>query len=167
MSGKRKKGKMYFGMGEWRTVSEWWRHPECQVKNISTLRKRLELGWTVPDAIKRKKGDSPRYARKDATLIYAFGTRKSISEWAKDPRCKVSRSALRKRIRDGVPWAEAISSPPQKREKIIEAFGEKKTASEWASDPRCKVDEVRLRRRYFDKGWRAERAITRRVDKRS
>lgn len=34
------------------------------------------------------------------TRITAFGETKSLSEWGRDPRCKVSTSTLRARIRN-------------------------------------------------------------------
>jgi hypothetical protein len=44
--------------------------------------------------------------------IAAFGERKGQCAWARDPRCRVKQSALRRRLAAGWPPAEAIASPP-------------------------------------------------------
>jgi hypothetical protein len=44
--------------------------------------------------------------------VTAFGETKSLSQWSRDSRCKVSKPGLRKRLNNGIDPEIAISSPP-------------------------------------------------------
>ena len=56
--------------------------------------------------------------RSNTVMVSAFGENKSLSEWAEDERCAVSRSALLWRIRHGE-WApEAAITTPSKAQAI-------------------------------------------------
>jgi hypothetical protein len=48
---------------------------------------------------------APRYA------IRAFGETKGLTDWTRDPRCRVKLQGLRKRLAKGWPPAEAIAAP--------------------------------------------------------
>lgn len=46
-------------------------------------------------------------------LLTAFGETKCVADWAGDPRCRVSLSALHYRVRSGLSHEEAIGLPPR------------------------------------------------------
>lgn len=50
-----------------------------------------------------------------ARTIEAFGEKKSVLAWSKDPRCKVSYTALRRRLDSGEDPEEAIAQEPEPR----------------------------------------------------
>jgi len=52
-----------------------------------------------------------RRPRQAHSLIAAFGERKSITEWQRDPRCRIDRASLSHRIYRGYPPEQAISLP--------------------------------------------------------
>ena len=101
--------------------------------------------------------------------LMAFGERKSIADWARDPRCKVGYSALKARSNRGWNHEIAITSvrnttmPKGDRaynKRFAEAFGECKTISDWSRDPRCVVGYWTLHSRIYKRGWSPECAIT-------
>jgi hypothetical protein len=74
--------------------------------------------------------------------VSAFGEEKSLAEWARDSRCKVSYSTLKARLQNRWNPEEALSSPSDpnaRRRRHYLAFGENKSLQEWVNDPRCKV----------------------------
>lgn len=97
--------------------------------------------------------------------IRAFGDAKGPTEWARDPRCRVSLNTLLRRLRAGVRAEAAITDPPQARGSIkhhatlITAFGESQSVRQWARDARCKVTAAGLRER-LKRGITPEEAIT-------
>lgn len=92
-------------------------------------------------------------------MIRAFGERKSMADWAIDPRCKVSYTTLRMRLNLGWDAEEAILNNLDMRHDFISAFGETKSVTDWAIDPRCKVNYNTLRSRIYQMHWDAEAAI--------
>lgn len=97
-------------------------------------------------------------------LIKAFGTEKSLQDWVRDRRCKVTPATLRARLRAGMTPEEAITSPPYQapgnRNAIqVTAFGETKNIRRWAQDKRCKVSYYTLVQRIRT-GMDPEMAIT-------
>jgi hypothetical protein len=94
-----------------------------------------------------------------AKLIEAFGEAKTVSDWARDPRCRVSVGSLWPRLREG--WTmERAMTVLLLEERRVEAFGERKLIMEWAEDARCAVSRETLRRRLKN-GEPAEQALTR------
>lgn len=50
-----------------------------------------------------------------APRVPAFGEAKTVGEWARDPRCAVSRPTLRERLLDGVPPEVAMRTPARSK----------------------------------------------------
>jgi hypothetical protein len=50
--------------------------------------------------------------KRDTVSLTAFGEIKSMADWADDPRCKVGRKTLWRRIRDGWKIEDAITAEP-------------------------------------------------------
>ncbi|MFE2911386.1 hypothetical protein [Kitasatospora indigofera] len=96
--------------------------------------------------------DRPQPAAKTYT---AFGETKTLSEWARDPRCVVPLRSLRRRLVLGWRPEKAITDPGQ----FLSAFGETKSAVQWAADPRCPVTAGGLISR-IRRGIAPEAAIT-------
>ena len=98
--------------------------------------------------------------------IEAFGERKTVLEWSRDPRCVVKYGALVSRINEGWDPTEALTQSVEKRARkysrppmIIEAFGESKSVAEWKDDPRVQIKtNVFIRR--IQHGWSPEAAFT-------
>jgi hypothetical protein len=102
-------------------------------------------------------------------MIKAFGTEKSLRDWAQDWRCKVTVATLRARLRAGMAPEEAISSPPyqapgNRNSILVTAFGESKSIRRWSQDKRCKVSYYTLVQRIRT-GMDPEMAITAPVTK--
>jgi hypothetical protein len=93
----------------------------------------------------------------------AFGEEKTIREWLADHRCKVSHSAVCRRVGRGWSLAQALSAAPHDEDRI-EAFGDRKTVGEWAKDPRCAVRERTLAGRLA-RGEPIEEALMRPANK--
>jgi len=53
--------------------------------------------------------------RRNNVRLKAFGETKTVSEWSRDFRCRVSLRALMGRLRNQWPTTEAITTPPQRR----------------------------------------------------
>lgn len=82
-------------------------------------------------------------------LVKAFGEEKSLSNWVRDKRCKVTLATLRARLRAGMKPEDAITSPPYQAPGnrnciLVTAFGETKNIRRWAQDRRCKVSYYTL-----------------------
>ena len=97
----------------------------------------------------------------------AFGEEKSFKGWAKDPRCVISESTLRRRVGAGWDFTDAITSCDRKYTPPLipppsvpryEAFGESHTLSEWAKTKLCVVARSTLRSRV-GAGWSMEKAL--------
>ena len=105
------------------------------------------------------------FNRRFIPSIEAFGERKTILEWSKDPRCVVKYGTLAARLMQDWEPERAISSSPEESlrqrgrpQRNLAAFGEVKLISDWVADPRCKVaSNVFLRR--IQHGWAPEAAI--------
>lgn len=92
-----------------------------------------------------------------------FGEVKPLIEWANDPRCEVSYTVLRNRLRSGVLPELAIKKfgdgTPGPEGRAIEIFGETKNLRQWAEDSRAVVGHTVLKRRVA-LGWEPERSLT-------
>jgi len=98
--------------------------------------------------------------------IEAFGERKPIIDWSRDPRCIVKYGTLVNRISEGWDPTDALTQPVERRERkysrppmVIEAFGETMTVSEWKDDPRVQI-KMNVFIRRIQHGWSPEAAFT-------
>ena len=140
--------------GETKGLRAWARDPRGRAAH-GIIGKRLEQGWTPEAAISTPPRES------DRSPIEAFGESKGLTEWTRDPRCRVNVSGLRDRLLAGLPPEEAITRPPQPcNREGLEAFGEWRTFADWARDPRCSVEAASIQKRVAG-GMPAEEAITR------
>jgi hypothetical protein len=116
---------------------------------VNTLRRRLQLGWPLADAL-----STPV---RHEVMLTAWGETKRLPAWLEDERCVVERPVLEHRLNVG--WhpvrALSVSADPNQ----IEAFGEVKAVGDWAKDARCVVSDELLRSRITN-GWHPEDAIT-------
>lgn len=87
--------------GERKPLVEWAEDRRCVVP-MSALVNRLGNGWRPEDALTRPS------RRRPPRFITAFGERKTLSEWARDPRCCVGRKGLERRLSRGWSAEEAI-----------------------------------------------------------
>lgn len=155
--------KKYRAFGERKTLTEWGRDPRCPV-STDTLRDRvLLIGMTVEQAFAvkpRAAGDVPA-----ERLYEAFGERKTLYAWSRDPRCPVSEACLRRRVHDrGMTVEQALAAPPQKPKHVAEGFGERKSLSAWSRDPRCPISLACLVRRVLVQGKTVEQAFATKAD---
>lgn len=101
--------------GETKTVGEWANDPRCAV-DYGTLYVRFRENWDGEEAVSgiknaRSTQNLGRYAT--ARPIFAFGEWKRITEWARDPRSRVTRKGLERRIKRGMSAEDAITTPHQ------------------------------------------------------
>lgn len=160
---------MIEAFGESKSLTEWTRDPRCQVGKATLAYRLSSARWTVEDAITTPSGGRIDEPLSHEHIVEAFGEAKGISAWSRDPRCRVSRTALNKRIILGWDPERALLEPKGNRgggdhsahrAYRVHAFGESKTLAEWVDDPRCTVTTtdglyVRLAR-----GLRGEDVIT-------
>ena len=142
--------------GEWKTLKEWRRDSRCIVLR-STLLSRLAIGWDLESALstpgrkmktRQIRGEviDKAIPASNKVVLEAFGETLTIVEWARDPRCLITLSRLRQRLRTG--WnLEAAIVTPAREIGLIEVFGEMKNLTEWANDPRCLVSHSALQAR--------------------
>jgi len=141
--------------GESQTIVEWGKDPRCEV-SPGAFRGRLAKGMAPEDALRRNRFGPGGVLRGPPPMkIVIFGEAKSISDWARDPRCEVSPGAFRERLAAGKPPEDALLlnsrlprpvRPGRTPMKIV-IFGEAKSISDWARDPRCEVGETKFRGR--------------------
>lgn len=106
------------------------------------------------------------YNRRFIPSVEAFGERKTLLEWSRDPRCNVKYGTLAHRIAQEWDPEQAITREVEQRERVysrparmIEAFGETKSVADWQDDPRVVVvPNVFLRR--IQHGWSTESSLT-------
>jgi len=141
--------------GESKSQTEWLTDPRCVVDAL-TLQRRLRLGWDPERAITTELAPYEWRATPKGVLLWsAYGEEKSLYQWARDPRCQVSPTALKARVRKGMPLEDALTKAVPK----YVAFGETKSVDEWVADPRCNVTPSLLRQRLSD-GWDCESALS-------
>ena len=101
---RRQSAKSYLAFGEKKTAKEWAADPWCVV-SLKTLYSRLTLGWAVEKALSQ-----PPQVVRDTTST-AFGESKTLSQWAKDPRCTVPSPSFFGRVRLGWGVEKAMTTP--------------------------------------------------------
>ena len=103
--------------------------------------------------------DAPTTSR--SRMLIVEGETKSLADWARDPRCRVSQSTFFGRIARGWQAEDALLveprciAPPQQ----LTAFGETRSLTAWLQDSRCCVKYDRLQAR-MKAGWDVESALT-------
>lgn len=113
---KRQSSTRHFAFGEWKSLTEWGEDARCKVC-IRTLSSRLFKGWTTEKAIATPalKSTDRHHSRRRKTLGFAFGETKSLTEWAKDSRLKVSPRVFLDRVKTGVFIETAMTKPPRRQ----------------------------------------------------
>lgn len=134
--------------GETKTIADWARDSRC-VPDVNTLRCRLQLGWSLADAL--------TLPVRPEVMLTAWGETKRLPDWLTDARCIVERPVLEHRLQMGWHPVAALSTSPDPNQ--IEAFGETKAVGDWARDARCAVSDELLRSRIAG-GWHPEEAMT-------
>ena len=111
--------------GETKTFTDWLSDPRCVVSHKTSVRGRLDLGWSVEEAL----ATPVNPIRKSPYAVAAFGETKTLEEWVRDPRCSVRWAALRWRLEAGWPAEKAITngryvwSGPKKRAVSVASGG--------------------------------------------
>ena len=103
--------RLITAFGETKGITAWGRDPRAQV-SACQIGLRLAAGMTTEEAIATP---AQNRARKDSpsTEIEAFGTKKSKTEWLRDPRCpKITMAGLNERLARGWSAEDAIATPP-------------------------------------------------------
>jgi hypothetical protein len=160
--------------GDKKSLTAWSKDERCVV-SYKILTQRLDRGWDIVDALSvppRSMGNPQSNRKKKRTpssrelpdgrevLVEAFGEKKTLREWASDPRCQVPYLRLRTRLRKNWSLEDAITTIPAVGHRNVEAFGESKSLHAWAKDPRCLVSAKALRYR-MDNGESLEDAMSR------
>lgn len=97
-------------------------------------------------------------ARRAEKFVKIFGEAKSLTDWSKDPRCKVRFHVVWERIDAGWSPEEALTTPKQANYKIYSGYGENKTIFAWSKDPRCTVSYHYLKK-HLQSGIPVEQAL--------
>lgn len=84
--------------------------------------------------------------------LEAFGERKGLTDWSRDPRCAVTLSGLRYRLLAGWRAEDALVTPSARGErtagiKPVTAWRCTKSLAAWSRDGRCRVTVTALRER--------------------
>jgi hypothetical protein len=96
--------------------------------------------------------------RRTSRYEEAFGERKTVAEWAQDPRCEVAYATLHQRLyQQGWDLEKSLKAVTH---VTLTAWGETKTLKEWVADSRCTTPERTLRNR-IKSGESPEIAMTR------
>ena len=107
----------------------------------------------------------PKQTPKERRIVEAFGERKGITAWSRDPRCKVTLAGLGARLARGMDTEEALTRPSRTSptghtgSRWIESWGETKSLADWLRDRRCNVSAATLAQRLKD-GLAPEEALT-------
>lgn len=136
--------------GETKSLHAWIQDWRCNV-SAEMLGSRIGNGFPPEMAM------DPSYRRPKANLVEAFGRGRTLGEWAKGPRCRVSAAVLYRRVRNGMPIEMALTTRNELR--LVFAFGEYKLVHQWAADERAAVGAETIRKR-LNAGFPPEQAIT-------
>jgi len=100
-------------LGETKTLYEWSRDPRCKAP-YSLLRKRYSKG--IRGTALLEQGDCVRRGPK-GIVVEIFGEKKSLREWARDKRCKVTKSTIHYRYDKGIRGAKLLKEKEKKRQR--------------------------------------------------
>ena len=142
-----------------------WEKDERSAVGRQQILKRIAAGMSAEDAISRPSSGSGKRLS-GAAQILAWGETKSLSGWAQDDRCAVSRNTLKRRLSAGMLPELAISSPAANKPEfgvLYEAWGERKLLADWLRDDRCVVSNRSTLQARLDSGWALETALSKPV----
>lgn len=139
-----------------------WAITNGYANHLSIERKNVDEGYSPENCTWIPRRDQAKNLRK-SVWITAFGERKILADWLRDPRCHVSEGTIRRRMNRGVEGPELFvrdkMKPVRHVGKIAVAFGETKTVGDWSRDPRCLVTSNCLKNR-LRRGLSLEQAMT-------
>jgi len=156
---------LYGGKGvticrEWESFDRFdtWARTHGYERGLWLTRKRRDGPYSPSNCVWEEPAQAARRIRgtrgpgKSRTDVMAFGESKGPIAWSRDPRCAVKASTLCRRLRNGMPAENAITTPPRQRSEgtpsfFIEAFGERRCAEDWARGSNCHVTARTLRAR--------------------
>lgn len=112
----RRNTRLYNAFGQSKTLAEWAEDDRVVEKNWRTIRRRIDLGYTVEEAFgtgfsSLKEARKILSARRNQPTIEAFGESKTLAEWAEDSRCVVSKQLIFDRMKRGWDAERAIATP--------------------------------------------------------
>jgi hypothetical protein len=99
--------KMITAFGETKSVTEWSEDSRVVVVPNVFLR-RIQHGWSAESSLTAPVSSSRGKRDGNAMQYEAFGEKKTLREWAQDPRCQVSEMTLRKNIQAGMEMEQAF-----------------------------------------------------------
>ncbi len=98
---------------EWRSSFEAffdWAMANGYTHELTLDRKENDLGYS-PENCRWADWVTQQNNRRNTRIVEAFGDRKSLMNWSRDPRCKVDYQCLFKRFQAGVPMETALTAP--------------------------------------------------------
>lgn len=101
--------------------------------------------------LENQQNKAPRWCK----IVEAWGERKSINAWAKDPRAAPTAATIARRLRAGEPPERAISRPGRRGRGgswQVQIWGEEKTIQDWCDDARIPVACGTVYKR-LGRGW--------------
>jgi hypothetical protein len=104
--------KLFTAWGEAKTAEEWSKDSRGKV-SAKLIRARISTGFTPEEAVSLPK--SVRRPSKKRKMVNAWGETKTIPEWARDSRARVTADVIRSRIRNGYSGEDAMSLPKSAR----------------------------------------------------
>ena len=145
--------------GVTKTISEWEMDSRAAVYGELIVR-RIEGGMTPERAISTPTVEMER----GPTRYMAWGERKTLRDWADDPRCRTSYANLKGRISDGWDVIPALETPTlQRQPRPVTAWDETKSLRAWSLDERAGASYSVIQKR-LEEGWEPERAISEGAD---
>jgi hypothetical protein len=121
------RSSIYSLSGEAKSLQEWSEDPRCEI-GYDALIAKVRAGVPLDMAMKRL---SRVVSHHESALFEAFGEKKTIQEWVRDPRCKISDSGLRSRLRRGTDFETALTEPSKNRRLDAETAMEVVEAVPW------------------------------------
>jgi len=103
-----KRNVLVTAWGETKALSAWVEDPRCTV-DYRTARYRIKVKRVTPEIAL---GVNCMITH-NAILVTGWGETKSVAEWARDPRCRISPTGLLQRIKAGEPLETAMVRGPQ------------------------------------------------------
>lgn len=103
--------------------------------------------WYMPENCRWATRTEQANNRRSNTFMTAHGETKTLINWSRDDRCKVSYNVLVRRFGEAKLSPEEMLSTPQVEAKTLTAWGETKTIKEWLKDERCNGTERTIYKR--------------------
>ena len=102
-----KPSKSIEAFGELKTAAEWAADARVIVAPTVFMR-RLQHGWSSESAMSTPLAHANNGGERGSVLHRAFGEEKTLREWARDERCRVSEMTLRKNLQAGMSLEDAL-----------------------------------------------------------